>query len=148
LTVGRPRRRAWSVRRARPLLLAVGLALQLGACDPPDSQFPPDEVLRTQLGLTSKDEVHRVTLTGGDTERAEPAVVSIGPGAYVEFITDDWLVHEVNFEQDSLSSDQWAFLQRTDQVDSPPLLQRESRYVLRPDDTRTRSRGTGRPATA
>jgi len=111
------------------VLVLVAL-LPLAACDRPDPSLQPDEVLRGELGLTSDDEVHRVTLTGGEAERAEPVSVSIPPGAYVEFITSDFLVHEVVFEHDSLSADQWAFLERTDQIDSPPLVQRDSRYVL------------------
>lgn len=104
--------------------------MPLLSCEHPDPSLQPDEVLQRELGLTSDDEVHRVTLTGGEAERAEPVAVSIAPGAYVEFITADFLVHEVMFERDSLSADQWAFLERTDQVGSPPLVQRESRYVL------------------
>lgn len=56
--------------------------------------------------------------------------MSIEPGSYVEFVTTDWLVHEVRFEIDSLGTAQRAFLERTDQVASPPLIERESRYVL------------------
>ena len=114
--------------------LVLWAVLPLAACDPPDPALQPDEVLQTELGLTSRDEVHRITLTGGESERADPVSVSVTQGAYVEFITADWLVHEVTFERDSLSADQWAFLERTDQVGSPPLVQRESRYVLAFED--------------
>jgi plastocyanin len=100
------------------------------ACDPPDGQLQPDQVLQSELGLTANDQVHRVTLTGGAAEKADPIAVSIDVGAYVEFITTDWLIHEVLFDRDSLDAAQWAFIERTDQAESPPLLQRDSRYVL------------------
>lgn len=103
----------------------------VGACAPePDPALQPDQVLQAELGLTLEDRVYRVALTGGPVERAEPAALSVEPGAYVEFVTTDWLIHEVLFETDSLGALQRAFLERTDQVESPPLLERESRYVL------------------
>ena len=67
-------------------------------------------------------------------ERADPELVSVENGAYVEFVSTDWLIHEVIFETDSLSAEQRAFLERTDQVASPPLVERDSRYVLLFDD--------------
>jgi plastocyanin len=56
--------------------------------------------------------------------------ISIEPGSYVEFVTTDWLIHEVIFEADSVTRAQWSFLESTDQTASPPLINRESRYVL------------------
>ncbi|MSR20415.1 MAG: hypothetical protein EXR91_05485 [Gemmatimonadetes bacterium] len=87
-------------------------------------------MLQAELGLTLDDRVYRVSVTGGEIERSEPAALSIEAGSYVEFITTDWLVHEIRFETDSLGTAQRAFLERTDQVASPPLIERESRYVL------------------
>ena len=104
-------------------------ALLLLSCGA-DPKLQPDEVLQSELGLTLRDRVHRITLTGGEAERAEPVAVSVAPGAYVEFITADWFVHEVIFTADSLGAEQRAFLERTDQVASPPLVHRDSRYVL------------------
>jgi plastocyanin len=95
-----------------------------------DTSLGPDSVLMAELGLTSADRVHRVRLSGGEIERADPAETEVAPGAYVEFITTDWLIHEVVFEADSMSAEQWAFLERTDQVASPPLIDLGSRYVL------------------
>ena len=101
------------------------------ACTPePDPTLQPDAVLQAELGLTLDDRVYRVSVTGGEIERSEPAALSIEAGSYVEFITTDWLVHEIRFETDSLGTAQRAFLERTDQVASPPLIDRESRYVL------------------
>jgi len=45
-------------------------------------------------------------------------------------VTTDWLIHEVIFEADSVDTEQWSFLERTDQTASPPLIERDTRYVL------------------
>ena len=99
-------------------------------CEAPDPSLQPDETLQAELGLTKGDRVYRVTLTGGAAERADPAAVSIDQGAHVEFVTGDWLVHEVIFQADSMAASSWSFLVGTDQTDSPPLIALDSRYVL------------------
>lgn len=112
------------------MILAVTLCA-VGSCEPPpDADTLPDDLLRAELGLTASDRVHRVELTGGERERADPVVISIEPDAHVEFITTDWLIHEVIFEEDSLVGARWDFLERTDQTSSPPLIDKESRYLL------------------
>lgn len=92
--------------------------------------FRPDETLKRELGLTDQDEVHRVTLTAADAERIDPESVVVPPGAYVDFVTGDWRIHEVHFELDSLSPAARAFLQRSEQSASPPLLDRDSRFLV------------------
>ncbi len=112
-------------------LLAVACLLLSAACrSEPDLTLQPDSVLQTVLGLTSHDRVYRVAVTGGEVERAEPAALSIEPGAYVEFMSTDWLVHEILFDTTSLTPEQRGFLRKTDQLHSPPLIDRGSRYVL------------------
>ena len=106
------------------LIVASGTSCQV------DPELQPDEVLRSELGLTDRDEVHRVVITGGDIESAAPQATSLPLGAYLEFVTGDWFVHEIIFELDSLLPEARAFLERTDQVASPPLLRLDSRYVV------------------
>jgi plastocyanin len=108
------------------LLLVLGAAC--GRSVPPADR--PDEVLRTQLGLTDKDEVHRVTLTGGNTEVLDPVQTTVPVGAWVEFVTGDGRVHQVSFEADSLGAEARAFLERTDQMASPPLVNEGQRFVV------------------
>ena len=111
------------------VLFSGALIFQTVSCTP-ENEYPPDELLQAELGLTFEDRVYRVALTGGAAEHADPVVLSIKQGAFVEFITADGFIHEVIFYEDSLSSDQWSFLEKTDQTASPPLIELESRYIL------------------
>jgi len=115
----------------RRLACAAAALLLLVACrSEPDSTLQPDSVLQATFGLTPQDRVYRVAVTGGEIERAEPAALSIEAGAYVEFVSTDWMVHEILFDTTSLTPAQRTFLERSDQVHSPPLIDRGSRYVL------------------
>jgi plastocyanin len=109
-------------------LILAGLLSSCSAGEGADSELAPDALLQRELGLVEADRVHTVRITGGDVETAEPALDSVAIGSYVQFVTEDWLVHEVIFEADSLSEDALAFLERTDQMASPPLLRRDSRF--------------------
>lgn len=107
------------------------LALLLTACGPSvPKENRPDDFLRQHLGLTDKDEVHRVTLTGGSSEVLDPVETTVPTGAWVEFVTADGRVHEVRFETDSLATDARDFLDRTDQVASPPMVNKGERFVV------------------
>jgi len=110
-------------------LLTVLLTTWLTSCSG-DPGLHPDDVLRLELGLGDRDQVHRVVIRGGDRERADPLETVVTSGSYVEFVTADWLVHEIVFELDSLSVAARTFLERTDQVASPPLISQDSRYVV------------------
>lgn len=115
------------------LCAVAGILLGVaGGCErktePP--AFRPDDTLKQELGLTDQDEVHRVTLTGSDRESIDPPSVTVPPGAYVEFVTADWRIHEVRFELDSLNDAARAFLVGSDQGASPPLVDRDSRFLV------------------
>lgn len=110
----------------------------------------PDALLQRELGLVESDRVHTIRISGGDAETADPPLDSVAVGSYVQFVTDDWLVHEVLFEADSLLEDARTFLERTNQMASPPLLQRDSRFVVSfagapPGRYRYLIEGNGRP---
>jgi hypothetical protein len=108
----------------------IAILLGTGCRSEPDLTLRPDSILQAELGLTREDRVYRVALTGGEVERADPAALSIEAGAYVEFVTTDWLVHEILFDVAALTPSQRSFLERTDQMASPPMIDRGSRYVL------------------
>jgi plastocyanin len=82
------------------------------------------------LGLTDVDRVHRVGISGGEQEGLSVDSMEVLTGDWVEFVTLDWWVHEVRFEADSLAPEARAFLERTDQMASPPLLNKDERFVL------------------
>lgn len=120
------RRVPGGIARARPLLI---LLAGLAACGP-DPELRPDQRLQDELGLSSRDEVHRISISGGEQERAEPAEVTVPQDAYVEFVSTDSWVHEVRFELDSLEGPARDFLEGTDQSDSPPLVNADSRFLV------------------
>jgi plastocyanin len=100
------------------------------ACVAENPDLVPDELLQAELGLTVDDRVHTVALAGGSAEQIEPASVTITPGAFVQFVSTDWFVHEVRFEADSLDAGARAFMEGSDQMASPPLIHRDSRFVV------------------
>lgn len=110
------------------VMLLVSAACARDAPPPPANR--PDSLLRTELGLTDRDEVHRVTLTGGTAEVLDPVETTLTGGAWVEFVTTDGRVHEVHFEADSLKGDALAFMKGTDQMSSPPLVNKGERFVV------------------
>lgn len=109
---------------------AALLASTLAACEARDADLVPDHVLRSELGLTPDDRVHTVRISTGAGERADPHSLSVARGDYVQFVTVDRLVHEVAFALDSVSGPARAFLERTGQSSSPPLLELDARYVV------------------
>jgi plastocyanin len=112
------------------LFLALAVPIWVVACRSPAPELIPDEYLQAELGLSPDERVLTINLIGGVDERAEPVSASIEPGDFVQFVSSDWLIHEVAFDIDSLTSAAQDFLERTGQTASPPLLQRGSRFVL------------------
>jgi plastocyanin len=97
----------------------------------------PDDLLRSELGLTDRDRVHTVEVFGGSAEHAEPRRLEVLPGDYVQFVSTDWRVHEVHFVKDGLPEDLWQFLADSRQESSPPLVQRGARFVMTFQDAPT-----------
>lgn len=122
--------------RGRRLTLGaplLGALLIAGAgCDPGsgDASLRPDSLLRAELGLGDADRVHRVVLLWREAEAAEPDSVEVREGDWVEFVAGDWRVHELRFELDGPGGDRRAFLEASDQMASPPLVQRDQRFVV------------------
>ena len=121
-----------SARPRFPGPFAWGAALLvLVGCDRgiPEA-YRPDLLLQEELGLTEDDEVHRVELTGAASERATPDSVLVHVGGWVEFFSADWRVHEVHFGRDGLAGEAVAFMEETDQLSSPPLVDRGARFLI------------------
>lgn len=114
----------------RLLVSILTLVLAAAGCEERDPELVPDELLQTELGLTPDDRVHTIRISADTAERADPASVTVEPGDYVQFVSGDHLVHEVAFALDSLSGPGRAFLERTGQSASPPLLEVDARFVV------------------
>ena len=111
--------------------LALLIPLLLWACERSDPRLRPEQVLKDSLQLGDEDRVHRVQVLSRDNHEAlDPESVTIRPGDYVEFVTEDHRVHAVAFELDSLAPDRATFLRRTGQEGSPPLVVQEARFVV------------------
>lgn len=112
------------------LALMATVSVGTGCRDVRDPSLFPDSLLRAELGLTEADRVHRVALRGGASEGVMPDSVEVREGDWLEFVTDDWRVHEVHFESEGMGGTAWAFLEDSDQVASPPLVQLDARFVV------------------
>lgn len=109
---------------------AALLLLPTVGCEPVDPTLRPDEQLVSELGLTEMDRVHTVSLATGVAERADPDSILIRPGDFLQFVSTDWLIHEVHFDTAAMSERASSFLVITGQTASPPLLQRGAKFVL------------------
>ena len=116
--------------RWRRLVAATLLLLSGMGCKPIDPTLLPDAQLISELGLTERDRVHTVSLTTEADERADPDSIIVQIGDYLQFVSSDWLIHEVRFDSAEMSDRTRSFMIVTDQMRSPPLLQRGARYVL------------------
>lgn len=124
--------RSLRMRRSRmaPLLLPL-LAIVVSGCRSAENELRPDVLLRDSLGLGEDDRVHRVGLGSDDNrERVEPVQVTVRPGDYVEFVTQDRRVHAVAFLLDSLTAPAAAFLRDSGQEGSPPMVDAGTRFVV------------------
>lgn len=111
-----------------PVILAlVALA---GACEQ-EPERHVDPRLVEALGLQGDELVHTISLGGrGSEEHVVPPRLEVGVGDVVQFVTVDRRVHSIRFPVDSLDRQEAAFLERTGQAGSPPLLGLGSRFVV------------------
>ncbi|MDZ7780919.1 MAG: hypothetical protein U5R14_13440 [Gemmatimonadota bacterium] len=114
----------------RRILRALAATVLVTGCGNQESDLPPDQRLQSRLGLEPGDRVHEVVLSGGEGGAVEPSEIRLLTGDYLQFVTADSWVHEIRFDRDSLASDALAFMEELDQMDSPPLVSRGSRFVL------------------
>lgn len=117
------------IRRRRLVIVALLLLSGMG-CEPVDPTLRPDAQLISELGLSERDRVHTVSLTAEAEERADPDSIIVRSGDYLQFVSSDWLIHEVRFDSAEMSDRTRSFMIVTDQMRSPPLLQLGARYVL------------------
>lgn len=99
-------------------------------CGDGESDLPPDGRLQRELGLEPSDVVHQVVLHGGMPGSLDPVEATVAPGDYLQFVTADSWIHEISFDPDSLTVTGRAFMDGLDQMASPPLVSRGSRFVV------------------
>ncbi|NIP60864.1 MAG: hypothetical protein GWM92_12905 [Gemmatimonadetes bacterium] len=136
-------------RTFAPLLLLLGVAC---GGEPERAAVDPHAALRQRLGIDADVRIHRITLGGrGAREHVVPPRLEVTSGDVVEFLTVDGRIHTVEFPVDSLSMVTAAFLRGTGQLESPPLVDRGTRFVITlrgapPGRYLFRSRGSGQDA--
>jgi len=112
----------------RLLFLLLGL---VGCADPPPPPVDLDASLRAELGISAGVPIHRFTLGGrGADDRVVPSLVEAAPGDVIHFLSADRRVQTVTFGGEGLGAEAEAFLRRTGQLASPPLVDAGSRFVL------------------
>lgn len=117
-------------RRLRSLAVAAGV-LVLGCGEPPPPPFDLDAPLRVELGIPAGVPIHRITLGGrADQDHVVPLRVEGAPGDVLHVLSADRRIQYFSFDSGRLDEQQRAFLERTHQMESPPLTDPGSRWVL------------------
>lgn len=89
------------------------------------------EPLRGVVELDGDAVLHTVTLGGRDEgRRVQPPELRVAPGDAVQFVTADGRPHAIEFGPRGLAPALRSFLDGTDQLTSPPMVNRESRFVV------------------
>ena len=117
--------------RAASVSLTLGLLVGCGTPSNGEAPTDPDAALRDTLGISLQVNLHRIALGGErDRERIFPDTVRAREGDVLAFETVDGRIHELAFEPDSLSPEVAEFLRRTRQLESPPLIDRGTRFLV------------------
>ncbi|HEX7119218.1 MAG TPA: hypothetical protein VF212_10545 [Longimicrobiales bacterium] len=120
-------------RIGRPeVVFALCLGLAAPACDAPALGERPavleldSDTVRLEAGVTVAD----VVLRSGGADAVHPDTIRIRVGDVVQFTAADARSHAVEFDRERLTPDAAAFLERTTQLRSPPLLTRGARWIV------------------
>jgi hypothetical protein len=94
-------------------------------------ELRPDGLLRDSLGLADGDAVHRVRLSSAEGRiRLEPDSLEIRAGDHLSFETGDGFLYLVHLDTLGLESEGRVWIGSFESLDSPPLLNRDSRWVV------------------
>ena len=84
-----------------------------------------------EVSLPSGAEVHEVAVGGaGATDSIAPATIEAAPSDAVRFVVGDHRTHALAFAADSLPAAVRDFLERTQQLRGPPLVNRGAAWVV------------------
>jgi plastocyanin len=117
--------------RSGVLVWALSL-LALGACDSAGGGAGATIQLDTaEVQLERGARVHEVRISGlADTDTLAPAAVRADPGDAVRFAIDDHRTHAMGFDAERLAPPMRDYLERTNQLRGPPLVNRGSAWVV------------------
>jgi plastocyanin len=111
-------------------LLALVAGLAVGACEAVGGGATL-HLDTAEVQLEPGVRVHDVRVGGSaDADSLDPVVLRARPGDIVRFITDDHRTHAVAFELVRLSDPVRDFLDRTNQLRGPPLVNRGAAWVV------------------
>jgi plastocyanin len=109
-----------------------------GACDHvrPDVDEGPRviELAHDTIRLEAGRRLVEVRAERTDTGDFHPPRAEAAPGDYVRFTAADGGGHAIVFAEDRLTPQARAFLERTDQLRSPPLIQEGASWVITLED--------------
>lgn len=130
----------WTPGRARAcsgVLAWATIALALGACDAVGGGATI-QLDTADVQLERGSRVHDIQVTGlADTDTLSPAAVRAEPGDAVRFTTGDHRTHAMAFHADRLAPPIREYLERTNQLRGPPLVNRGAAWVVVLDDAPT-----------
>ena len=114
----------------RPGAFLFALLFVLSGCGRDGSDPRVLELAHDTITLENGRVVQIFMLGAGDSAGFRPASVQANVGDVLRFTADDALTHAVGFEETSLSADARAFLERSGQLRSPPLVDRGTAWVV------------------
>ncbi|HUH14197.1 MAG TPA: hypothetical protein VMK65_13865 [Longimicrobiales bacterium] len=110
---------------------AFVLALAATGCDRVPGGAAELELDGETVTLPAGAEVVEVAIeTDGGNDRFEPARPEAAVGDVVRFANGQLGTHAIAFERDGVGAEQFAFLERTLQLSSPPLVGRDAAWVV------------------
>ena len=115
---------------SRPGALLFALVMTFAGCDRDASDPRVLELAHDTITLENGEVVQIFMRGAGDSAGFRPAAVQANVGDVLRFTADDALTHAVGFDEASLSAEARAFLERSGQLRSPPLVDRGTAWVV------------------
>ena len=115
---------------SHPGALLFALFLTFAACDRDSSDPRVLELAHDTITLENGRVVQVFMRGAGDSAGFRPQTVQASVGDALRFTADDALTHAVGFDEAALSPEARAFLERSGQLRSPPLVDRGTAWVV------------------
>lgn len=116
--------------RARPVVVWAMVVVALTGCEAVGGGATI-QLDTAEVQLERGTSLHDVTIAGsGSVDSIAPLEVAARPGDAVRFTTEDHRTHAIAFQADALSGPVRDYLERTDQLRGPPLVNRGAAWVV------------------